>query len=517
MLFHKSHIILTCFILLITGGAAAQQIHVEPRIAGLEQNETYMNLLQEDAKLQIREDSIVNAVQVARQRLREDPANRQQYSQQILSLEGEIFNVRNAKGRLVDKINTIEQEWVLASLSNDNQQTTAPVSQEKPAVRIPDSLKTRNLIYNSYFSQQLPQTDYVHLKQAQALELDAVDYVNRYFANYNTLAELAASYEAAKDETEAAEIFDNYNTINGFNRVLTDSLSGAWNFIADNKGYAYGYLMDKLDQEAILTQEEEQLSEAARELSALRGLTASDAVADYFLRKKVLLDYETSVASILGLGAARDSLRGVASQLANIDFKLPKLDVKQRYFLDYDSVAFYSIPKYNYQHPIPACKIYEHGTIYRILVGTFASKRPVSTFRGAYPIGYLINEDKKWCYYAGGFATLEEAEEAQKLLKQKGFAKPEIVQWVDGVSRNLTVEAATQKIVFRVEIEGVENLSDPVKAAITVAAEGRELSRVGTQLYAVGVFEDRDTADKLAAVITQADPSLKIKVAEIVE
>lgn len=76
-------------------------------------------------------------------------------------------------------------------------------------------------------------------------------------------------------------------------------------------------------------------------------------MADYFLRKKVLVGYETAVAGLLGLTSARDSLRGVAVQLDGIDFRLPRIDVAQRYFLDYDSIAFSATPKYSYQHPDP--------------------------------------------------------------------------------------------------------------------------------------------------------------------
>ena len=309
---------------------------------------------------------------------------------------------------------------MLANLNGAAQQPAEPAA-ESPAGAIPDSLKVRNLVFNPYFREQLPEADYAALRRAQGLELDAVDYVNRYFANYGTICELAEAYAAAQTEADAGEIYDRYNTLQGFNRVLADSLAEAWNYIADNKGYAYGYLMDKLGQDAILAREEKRLSGAARELSALRGEVASDAVADYFLRKKVLVGYETAVAGLLGLTSARDSLRGVAAQLDGIDFRLPRIDVAQRYFLDYDSIAFSATPKYSYQHPIPECRVYEHGTIYRILLGTFNTKRAVSTFRGAYPLSYLVGEDKKWCYYAGGFATREEAEAAQKLLKSKGL------------------------------------------------------------------------------------------------
>ena len=99
---------------LTAGALHAQQPKVEARIAGLEGNAEYMSLLREDAQLQLREDSIVNAVERMRQRLREAPSRRQELSQEILQQESRIFEIRNAKGRLIDRINTIEQEWVLA-------------------------------------------------------------------------------------------------------------------------------------------------------------------------------------------------------------------------------------------------------------------------------------------------------------------------------------------------------------------------------------------------------------------
>lgn len=60
-------------------------------------------------------------------------------------------------------------------------------------------------------------------------------------------------------------------------------------------------------------------------------------------------------------------------------------------------------------------------------------------------------------------------------------------------------------------------LPDVVKTVITEAAEGCELSRVGQQLFVVGMFDDKAVADRVAAAIIQADPSLEIKVAEIAE
>lgn len=502
--------------LLFVGSLYAQPPKIEARIAGLESNEEYMSLLREDAQLQIREDSIVNAVDRLRQQLREDPSQRQHYSQQILQLESRIFEIRNAKGRLIDRINTIEQEWVLASLNGAAHQPAEPVT-ANPVETVPDSLKVRNLVDNLYFREHLAPDDYGALRRAQALELRAVDYVNRYFANHGTLAELAESYAAVQAEAEAMEIYERCTALQDLNRALADSLAATWNYIFDNKNYAYAYLLEKMGREELLTQEEEALSAAARQLTALQGETASDAVADYFLRKRVIVDCEASVADVLALDAARDSLRGVAAQLESIDYRLPKVEIAERYFLDYDSVAFSSKPVYTYQNPIPECKVYANGTIYRILLGTFNTKRAAATFRGAYPLFYLINDAGKWCYYTGGFATLAEAEATQGVLKKRGFVRPEIVVWTDGVYRNLSLEPEAAKMAYRVEITGTDALSEEVKQVIAATAGEYELSRVGQQLFVVGAFDDKAMADRLAEAIRQTDAALEIKVAEISE
>ena len=499
--------------LLLAAPLAAQQFDVKARIAGLEQNETYMSLLREDALLQSREDSVLRVVEQLRLRLREDPEGHQAYSREILDLENRIFEIRNAKGQLIDRINTIEQEWVLANL--DGAVQTPATSGDGAVVSIPDSVKVRNLVDNLYFREHLAEADYAALCKAQRLESAARDYADRYFANHATLTELAESYAAVQTEAEAMEIYERLTALQGINRQLADSLSEVWNYIFDNKNYAYGYILDELNSEEILAREEEELARASRQLTGLSGTTASDAVADYFLRKRVIADYEVAVAEVLGLDAARDSLRGAAEQLAAVDFRLPRVEVAERYFLDYDSVAFSSKPKYTYQNPIPECKVYANGTIYRILLGTFNTKRAAATFRGAYPLFYLINADGKWCYYTGGFASLEEAEAAQKILKEHGFLRPEIVVWVDGAERNLSRDPEAMNVTYRVEITGAEALPEAAKQVIAETAAGHELSRVGQQLFVVAGFTERTTADRLAEALRLADGSLEINVVEV--
>ncbi len=491
----------------------AQQQEVRPRIAGLENNEEYMSLLRKDIQLQNREDSVAQAIQGLRTRLMQNsPEERQTVSREILKLENVMFEIRNTKGRLVDRINTIEQEWLLTNLETMSQ-TPASATNNRPYT-IPDSLKVRNLIDNLYFREQLPAPDYKALQRAQRMERQVEARVERYRFNHNTLSELSAAYTAAQTETEALEIQKRFSELQTNNRQLADSLSRLWNYIFDNKNYAYGYLLDKLGYEKMLNHEEEQVALAAQQLSALRGETVSDEIVDYYLRKRVLLDYEQRVADKFGLTAARDSLNSVAKILAAKEYRLPKISIEERLFIDYDSLTFTKTPAYTYQNPIPECRIYARGTIYRILLGRFNTKRAAATFRGAHPLSYLIDSENKWCYYTGGFATREEAEEAQVRLKKRGFIRPEIVVWSDGEQRNISQEGEESQVAYRIEIEGLEALSEPIRQIITTEAKDYDLSRVG-QLFVIGLFNDRTVADKLVETLVKTDATLQIKVTEI--
>ena len=488
----------------------AQQPPVEARIAGLEGNAEYMSLLEEDARLQIREDSVVNAVEGMRRQLREHPAEGRTIADEILELENRIFEIRTAKGRVIDRINAIEQEWVLANLDGAAAAATAPVP-EVP--QIPEAQKVRNLVENAYFRDELPAADHAALQQAQRWETRAALCAERYWANYETLDQLAEAYREATAEAEAVEIYDRYAALTETNRALADSLSEVWNYVFDNKSYAYGYLLDKMEREELLVEQEEAGAKTARTLAALSGEIVSEKVADYFLRKQLLLSYEQTVAGLLGFAQAADSLRGAAERLGAVAYCRPPQKLEERYFLEYENIGFSSTPKYNARQPIPACRIYTRGTIYRILLGKFNTQRPVSTFRGVFPLSYEVNESGKWCYYAGGFATRQEAEEALALLKKRGFARPEIVVWHDGVFRNVSTGGDVAAATFRVEIASTAPLSEEVKQAIAGAAPEAVVSRAG-QKFVVGLFDDRAVAERVAAAVHRAAPDLEIKIGE---
>lgn len=504
------------WILLALSFAAAAEVsaqEVTARIRGLETNAEYMEMLREEAALQSREDSVTTAVGRVRRQLRDDPAQRARYSSEILRCEELLFEIRTERGRLTDRINTVEQEWVLANLDLDEPAAAQPAA---GALR-PGSPQTANLVYNAYFREQLPQDDYRALLDAQRSERSAFGLADACTANHSAVEELKITYDTVTDPSTAALLYERYATLQSLGRTLCDSLQRVWSTVYDNKNYAYAYLLDKMGRDDLLRSSEERMAGARQQTAAERGRYHADELTDYLLQKRALVDFEAELAGALGLSEAHDSLVRVAASLRSVDYRLPKVHVEERTFLDYEPIGFVSPAKYNASHHIPEVVVYERGTIYRILLGTYTNRTNGGyLFKGAYPLGYDRVEGK-YAYYAGGFRTLDEAREAQAEMKRRGFRRPEIVVWNDGVRTNLADAAEEGHApLFRVEIDGLEQFTEEMRAAVQEIAGPCEISRAGRS-FIVGPLADKALADKLAERLSLSEGLPEVKVTEIVE
>ncbi|MEG1622102.1 MAG: SPOR domain-containing protein [Alistipes sp.] len=479
---------------------------VSPRISGLEGNGEYLALLREDRALQMREDSVAHRMEGVRQLFREQPEERERYGTEILQMEEAIFKLRSTKSKLIDRINIIEQNWVLAYMTGATKDQLVDTVHTEPSIR--HDLPA--LLYHPYFKANLSVADYAALQVAQQKERQIVATVNCYADNYAQRQELHDKYMVATKESMAGDIYDKYLTVSKMGDVLNDSIAMLWSAIFDSKTYAYGYVLDKLRHEELLSQETEQLAKVQRQIASLQGVYASDALVRYFLQKQAVSNYELSVAKVLNVSLSNDSL-----MQPSIQYRLSKIELKQRSFIPYEPLLFTSKSKYNAQHPIPTCKVYEHGVIYRVLLGSFRSKQALPIFKGASPLAYDEDDQGLIRYYAGGFATKAEAEIAQNELLKKGFRKPELVVWIDGVAENVSQQERTNTVQgYRVEITGTQALSDPIKTAILKYAAGREISRLGQDFFVVGTFDDRAVATKVAQAVAQIDDQLEIKITE---
>lgn len=506
-------------ILLLPLGLWAQQ-GVKARVAGLESNAEYMSMLQQENALKIKEDSLTRSVASIRAKFRDNPELRSQYSTQILELEGEIFDVRNQIGIAASEISSIEQEFVINNIDKhiDPYQITPSQSETQFVAPL---WQSPNFIRNTYIRDNLGENDYTTLFTSQEKEQSITNYIQIYRNNHTTIAKLANAYSAVSDRIAGDSIYSKYRLLNAINSKVTDSIASILGYVYDNKSYVYNYLIDKMNRSDLLTQIEQKLLNLRQKEAEMRGMYASDVIAAYPLRKMFLLNYELRLSDILGLNQAADSLKKVIAQIDSTNFNLPKVELKERFFIDYYNAEILLPSRYTTRTPIPHCEVYARGVIYRIQVGSYTKLQSPSIFRGAYPLGYIKSEDGKYNYYAGGYATLSLAQQGVETLRRGGFKTPTIVMWENGVIKDSdttpssqTADGDTQSI-FTVEIitQG-EDMSHDIKDAIAYIAADKEIARMANK-FIIGSFSSRSEAEKVAEHIKAVNSSVSVIISSI--
>ena len=515
----KRYSILLLTIFAFAAGYVVAQPPVKARIAGLEDNAEYMSLLADGVGLQQVEDSVMRVIEQNRKLFVEDPTNREKYGEVILALEEKVFSIRNRKGDIFSRINTIEQDWLIENMNSSSQVAESEVQPTEEADTTVEqaAIQPARLIDDIHFVSALDSADYVALQRAQDDEYKVIEYVNMLSENHAAMESIRVQYEQTQDAAEATRLYSNYKVLNGLCSALNDSISTRWSSIFDAKSFAYTFMLEKERRDDLLENSELALSQALQRAADDRGRFASDAMSSYFNTKKCLISTEIELARMYGLGFVQDSLTKISRHLESIDYRLPKVEIEERFFLAYEPIGVSSPSRYNSRRPIPECEVYERGTMYRIVLGTFSQQQPISIFKGVYPLYRLKTEEGKHRYFAGGFATEAEADEAQIKLKNMGFRRPEVVVWRDGVYANLVEEreaAEDMMQVFRVEISGVEQMSDNMRSTIDSLATGKDITRINGR-FIVMSFAERNEAEQVADAIAATTEGATVEVTTI--
>ena len=325
------------------------------------------------------------------------------------------------------------------------------------------------------------------------------DIVARCFAEYGELLALQRRYMEASTKVEAEEATALFNAKKEEIAKLDKKLSSAWSSLYYNKLYAYDLLMEREGKTSMIDFSAEAVARAEREISGNSDQYQSDALVGYFARKKALTEYEMELASVLSLTPSRDSLKMVMSELKNRDYKLSKLALQRRSFIDYEEIGVKLPSIYSSSNPVPQTKIYDFGTIYRIRIGVFTKRPNLSVLRGIYPLSYTTEyNDGQYAYFVGGFPTEQEAKEGVDYLKKLGFKQPLISVWVDGEYYPTLEDMHRSQSLYNLEISGVATLTEAMKEKILSYNSDCSISRVGST-FVVGMFEGKSYAETIAA------------------
>ena len=151
---------------LFVGASVAQK-----PIKELASNEEYRELMSRSEELQNQEDSITLLINEARTEYQlfaqegadSITAERDRFATYILDLEQQIFDLRSQRGQLTSRINSIEQEWVMAQLMNPVEEELVkelPDSTSEEVIEPAAPIYYRNLVENTIFRDILTGEDY---------------------------------------------------------------------------------------------------------------------------------------------------------------------------------------------------------------------------------------------------------------------------------------------------------------------------------------------------------------------
>lgn len=505
-----------------------------PDFPGLESNERYTELKRQNSQLLEKEDSIQGLISLARDefsRSRDSivsTAELDRFSTYIIGLEEQVFEIRQQRGDVITELNNMEQAYILEHMysaahthevTSPEEEILATVDADSTTMEQPVIAGKRNLIDNDIFGEKLSDADYAELRTAEREERAMPALAEEYAATYRDIRSTAAAYLATDNEATADSLYTAFNTLVERNNELNNAMELQWNRILDTKYYAYGYILELRNRYTLLDSSSAAFSEMQQRCSSEDGYYASDALAHYAIGRPTLLDFEIEFAREMGLHEALDSLQSVRQEIVIPEYRLEPIELERRLFLDYQPIIVGRTNYYNSSNPVPELKVYERGTIYRILLGAFRNKQPMTLFKGVQPLYITQNEEGNYCYYAGGFATRLEADEAQIFLKEKGFKRPEICCWHDGEMVNLSTESdeeTSSEVVtpagnrYIVMIE-CETLSDNIRETITGVAPDKMISRRGNK-FAIGTFTERSEADMLLSTLMDRYPKITVTI-----
>lgn len=327
-----------------------------------------------------------------------------------------------------------------------------------------------------------------------------------------TLGSLRNQYNQCEGEREALAIVDRFDSLKMVTESYSRELARQWGEVYDNKLFALNVLIEHIDNNQLRTDSQNISRSSGAALGDLGSDIADPAVANYEYQRRELLAIELLIARSLALTNAVDSLSAVNKELSAKwdDNHFAPIEIEERIFIDYAPITFSSKQIYSKSNPIPATKIFKRGVVYRILYGGFTSPQQPTLFRGAKPLS-VNKEENLNRYYGGGYKSYREAVEAQKASKAKGFNRPEIVMWRDGVSRNLSRQPYP-KGGYKVVIKGCEELPDRVAQLTSQYDKDAQITRTGNGEYIISTFTDRMVAEDLMGEITDIDKDYIISI-----
>ena len=418
---------------------------------------------------------------------------REKMAPTILSLEKELVGAKAKYDKVLAAIMQRDVRRALeayqASIKAD---ATAVV--EQPGTS--DKATTVTASYEKMFNEPHPQ-------EAEVAALAA-----KYFATYKEFQELKGKYKKAETKAEAENIAYTFATKYDELKALDAKIASQWHQFYYDRVFAYNVLAERSGNSDIPKFSDLHTRAKIREAS---GKYISEALVDYYISRELLLEYEIHVASTLSLTSSLDKLLERMAELKKLSPYLAKLTLERRNFITYENISVKTPTIYTTNNPVPETQVEEFGVVYRVRIGAFTRKVNPSALRGVMPLSYIY-ENKEYLYFAGGFRTEAEANEAADFLKnKKGFREPIVSVWVDGAYYPTVDEMRQYESQYNIKISGVNTLATEVVAALRADDSEREIKREGG-VFVVGPFAGQTAVNKVVDAIKNLDTEMIIEI-----
>lgn len=516
------------------------------RIAGLERNGEYMELLREQGRLKGQEDSTVSVLSGCRKQFEANPDLREELGREIVKLEGELFEIRNRMGRITTQVATIEQDYIVNHLdeetSEEGQDSGATTAE---GARIgTDNGGVRTLFANPFFAENLSAADVALFCLTPRVEPEVAKIDRKIGGLYEQLKTVKRQYEAATDQ----EVIDSLSVRAGEIKEQIEQVDALmerlWLQIYQRKLDCYLVLLDRIGSiDRLKLEQLDQEGRHVRRAEGLAGEQLAPLVAAYPLQRRLALDYEVVMAQALGLRAAEDSLSGELEKHKKADEEAGRMTYSDIPFEARSVIVYSPITKattaenrnYTTIDDVPVLQVPKSGVYYTVQIALYTTKpKSIEVLKGMTPVMYQRLGTGQTRYVAGGFTTYAEAQAAATQMIRAGL-RASVVAFADGkpvaATKAKTLEAsassqrggqtaavqqqATHGRGYNLEIVPAElRLPVAVREVIAGQAPGKTIVRSSSGnevVYVVGSFATQAEADKLAGALRD-QPNIKVKV-----
>lgn len=479
----------------------------------LTDNPTYVSLIQEQQTLKASEDSLSSKLAQSRKLFEEGTKDEKKIAtDDIVRLEGVIYDLRANLSRVSSRIAAIEQEFAANSLKTDNG----------------NKIEKRGFYNNPIFTDNVARKNLAMLSSSGRIEQQILNMGAPIKELYAKLHSIKVAYDMTTSQSELdrlkAEGIAIQEQIIKANADARSIWSKFYNFKADT----YLSIMDKLGEVDRTTTEN--LANAGREVRRAEALTDGMMLSQFAVldaQRKYLQSYEKIIAQSQGLRMALDSLARLKPIAVGFD-SLKKINFDPRILTLYAPVTFRKndMPISTVDQ-IDEVILPEKGVYYSVQIALMAAEpKSLEMFKGAWPLQVEHTSDGKLRYMVGGFRTYAEAQAAVVQLQKAGYKAPILTAWIDGrlttAAKAKAYEASQPKSEgtagsYKIEISTTDSsVGEKLKSLVDIHAKGKNVARTNNgskTVFTIVEFDDKYEAQVLAQIIvdrTGAKAEVKI-------